>query len=252
MNLFFESSSDFKANQQVKAANIPFLSSSATIDENTFILIYENSLFSLKPMNKTLGGQLNCCFDDNNTQKLITSINIKSPLIKATGCKSGFRPKVLDISAGFARDALMLASMGCHVDLVEKNPIIFLLLSSALSAACDSANPLIKDSIYRLCLLKQQSAQCYLTDIDSDYDVIYFDPMFPPRKKQAKVKKTMQFFHHIVGEDDNNPEVLFKLALDKAGKRFVIKRPLLAPKYAGFTPNYSVKTKTTRFDIYLK
>ena len=54
----------------------------------------------------------------------------------------------------------------------------------------------------RLDLIECESLEI-LSDITIDQrpDVIYLDPMFPHRKKSAKVKKEMQAFQHIVGSD---------------------------------------------------
>ena len=45
------------------------------------------------------------------------------------------RPRVLDATAGFARDAFVLACLGCHVDLVERSPIMAALLRHGLEQA---------------------------------------------------------------------------------------------------------------------
>ena len=54
--------------------------------------------------------------------------------------------------------------------------------------------------------------------------MIYLDPMFPHRDKSALVKKEMQVFRTVVGDDDDSPALL-KAALAVATYRVVVKRP---------------------------
>jgi 16S rRNA (guanine1516-N2)-methyltransferase len=75
------------------------------------------------------------------------------------------------------------------------------------------------------------------------------DPMFPERKKSAKVKKEMQAFHQIVGADEDAAELL-PLALERAKYRLVIKRSASAGYLADMQPSYSLEGKSTRFDIF--
>ena len=84
---------------------------------------------------------------------------------------------------------------------------------------------------------------------DDYVDVIYMDPMFPERKKSAKVKKEMQAFHQIVGADEDAAELL-PLALERAKYRLVIKRSANAGYLADMQPSYSLEGKSTRFDIF--
>jgi len=61
----------------------------------------------------------------------------------------------------------------------------------------------------------------------------------------------MQFFHEIVGADDDSTEV-FLNALNKAKKRIVVKRPRLAEKITETVqPAFDIIGKSTRYDIYL-
>ncbi|MCW8997105.1 MAG: class I SAM-dependent methyltransferase, partial [Kangiellaceae bacterium] len=51
---------------------------------------------------------------------------------KALGCKPHFRPTILDATAGMGRDSLIMAMLGCKVEMQERNPTIFHLLENAL------------------------------------------------------------------------------------------------------------------------
>jgi 16S rRNA (guanine1516-N2)-methyltransferase len=80
-------------------------------------------------------------------------------------------------------------------------------------------------------------------------DIVYIDPMFPERKKSAKVKKEMQAFHSIVGSDDDSADLL-SLALDHAKYRVVVKRSVSAEALGNLTPSYSLTGRSTRFDVF--
>ena len=90
------------------------------------------------------------------------------------------------------------------------------------------SDPAIRDLMNRLDLIECDSLEI-LSDITIDQrpDVIYLDPMFPHRKKSAKVKKEMQAFQHIVGSDIDS-DGLLERALEIARYRVVIKRPSVA------------------------
>jgi 16S rRNA (guanine1516-N2)-methyltransferase len=82
-------------------------------------------------------------------------------------------------------------------------------------------------------------------------DVIYLDPMFPERKKSASVKKEMQFFHEIIGKDEDS-EGLIQSAIEKAIYRVAVKRPKIAGYLGNKKPTTQLLGKASRFDIYTK
>jgi len=174
-------------------------------------------------------------------------------IAKAVGVSGKFRPKVVDLTAGLGADSFVLAGLGCNVVMTERNPIVHLLLQDGLSRALAYGyvkDPLLLDIIGRM-QLKEIDGLRYLKNIQDDKfpDVIYLDPMFPLRKKSAKVKKEMQALHHVVGNDDDSCALLDR-ALAKAKYRVVIKRPSHADFLADKKPNYSLEGKSTRFDIF--
>ena len=173
-------------------------------------------------------------------------------IAKAVGVSGKFQPRVLDMTAGWGRDAFLLASLGCHLTLLKRNPIVFKLLEDGLGRAKVAAENDSKLSaiIGRMQLLKKDSLE-YLDTLKetSHPDIIYIDPMFPSRKKSAKVKKDMQALHTLVGVDKDSEKMISK-ALTKARYRVVVKRPVHAEFLANIKPNYSLEGKSTRFDIF--
>jgi len=173
-------------------------------------------------------------------------------IAKAVGLQKIQNPTVLDLTAGMGGDAFVLTSLGADVTMLERNPVVHALLKDALERAALVLDSELEEILSRLSLINQ-SAMDYLESLnETSYpDVIYFDPMFPSRNKTAQVKKEMQFFHDIVGDDQDSESVLL-LALTKAEKRIVVKRPRLAEKLTeSLEPSFQITGKSTRYDIYL-
>lgn len=168
------------------------------------------------------------------------------PLARAVGLKQGQTPSIIDATAGFARDAFVLASLGCQVTMIEQNLLLNLLIEDALLRAADE--PAIAEIAGRM-QLYQGNAIALLAESDLKADVIYLDPMYPGREKSALVKKEMQLLHQLVGADIDSAELL-SVARAKAGKRVVVKRPKGAEFVGKLNPAASVQSKNTRFDIY--
>jgi len=171
------------------------------------------------------------------------------PLAKAIGLKKGATPTVIDTTAGFGRDAFVLANLGCHVTLLERHPLIAILLEDALSRARDVAE--LAEVMARMSV-HNCDANEYLNELDtqSHPEVIYMDPMYPSREKSALVKKDMRLLHQLAGPDTDS-EQLLTTAKNVATKRVVVKRPKSAPYVGEQKPATSIESKNTRYDIYL-
>jgi len=170
------------------------------------------------------------------------------PFARAIGLKNGLNPSVVDATAGFGRDAFVLASLGCQVTMLEQNPILVALLQDALQRALSDED--VAPIASRMQVYAANSIE-FLTTLKPDQrpDVIYLDPMYPSREKSALVKKDMQLLHQLVGEDTQSAELL-QVSLQKAHKRVVIKRPKNAGFVADHQPTASLSSKNTRYDIY--
>lgn len=173
------------------------------------------------------------------------------PLARAIGMKGGTNPRVLDATAGLGKDAFVLASLGCRVELIERSPIIYALLENGLQRA--AADPATKKIVSeRMQLIFTDTIQ-YLKDLNIQQlpDVIYMDPMYPDRSKSALVKKEMRLFKNIIGGDMDAGDLL-SAALNSPVKRVVVKRPRQAPNIGGLEPFTMIQTKNTRYDIYIR
>jgi len=173
-------------------------------------------------------------------------------IAKAIGLNKIKQAHVLDLTAGMGADAFVLASLGCQVTMIERNPVVHALLKDALERANLSTDKDLQAILKQLTLINNNASQ-YLDELLASAlpDVIYLDPMFPEKTKSAQVKKEMQFFHDIVGSDTDS-EALFLKALSKAKKRIVVKRPRLAETITKqLKPDFVISGKSTRYDVYL-
>jgi 16S rRNA (guanine1516-N2)-methyltransferase len=171
------------------------------------------------------------------------------PLAKAIGLKKGATPTILDATAGFGRDAFVLANLGCKISLLERNPLIAALLEDALIRATDNAE--IADVVGKMSVHNHDAIH-YLSELEQPQypDVIYMDPMYPSRDKSALVKKDMRLLHQLAGPDMDS-EQLLTVARNSALKRVVVKRPKSAAFVGEQKPTTSIESKNTRYDVYL-
>ena len=160
-------------------------------------------------------------------------------LVRACKPKKGLR--ILDATAGWGRDAVILASFGAEVLMLERQPVMAALLADGLGSI-PPHSPLTM-------ALLNRDAKDYLQHLmPVDYpDVIYIDPMHPMRQKSALVKKDLQALQYLIGSDID-AEDLIQIALTRARLRVVVKWPQrLAPL---LKPSLSIDGKTVRFDVY--
>ncbi|MFC5079191.1 Ribosomal RNA small subunit methyltransferase J [Vibrio thalassae] len=177
-------------------------------------------------------------------------------IAKAAGLNKGATPTVLDGTAGLGRDAFVLASLGCKVQMVERHPVVAALLDDGLTRAKqdEEIGGWVSE---RMSLLHASSLEA-LDSLANDSqferpDVVYLDPMYPHpenKKKSALVKKEMRVFQSLVGAD-TDADGLLEPALKLATKRVVVKRPDYADWLDEKKPTMAIETKKNRFDVYV-
>ncbi|WP_298940846.1 class I SAM-dependent methyltransferase [uncultured Psychromonas sp.] len=168
-------------------------------------------------------------------------------IAKAVGIKAGVELHVIDATAGLGRDAFVLASLGCKVDMVERSSIAAALLQDGLERAYLDSE--IGEWMQQRMRLTHASGYEYLQN--NQADIVYLDPMFPHKKKSALVKKEMRVFQGVVGADLDADDLL-DVALAAAKYRVVVKRPDYAPFLNDKKPSMSINMKNNRFDVYVK
>lgn len=167
-------------------------------------------------------------------------------ILRAIGVKKTERLSVWDLTAGWGRDAFMLASAGCDVTLVEGAPSVALLLADGIERLFE-VDKVISREAFKFVFA---NAMHYLSNATMKPDVIYLDPMYPERNKAALVKKEMQILHELAWSDIDEV-ALFQRACEQAKQRVVVKRPIYAPPLTEVKPSHQYKGKHTRFDVYL-
>lgn len=168
----------------------------------------------------------------------------KELLVKAARIRGKEHPTVLDATAGFGQDSLLLSAAGFQVFLYEYDPVISALLADALFRAKDV--PELSEAVSRMTLFKEDSIRA-MKALSEAPDVIYLDPMFPKRNKSALIKKKFQLLQKLEKPCPDEEELL-SAALLAHPHKIVIKRPLKGPFLAGRKPDYSLEGKAIRYD----
>jgi len=177
----------------------------------------------------------------------------RQPLARAVGLarSGGQMPRVCDATAGLGGDTWLLAAWGCEVIALERSEVIFALLADGLERARATA-PTICD---RIRLVQGDAMEIFANwserDCGATPDVVFLDPMFPPKKKKAALeRKEMRALRTVVGEDAD-ASALLSAALELARRRVVVKRPLHAESLV-LHPTVSQKGKSMRYDVYVQ
>lgn len=214
--------------------NVPF---SEVIDENKTILNLKEDGLYLESNNNSLKGDLSKLYrrikQDNLSKELI---------VKAAKIKGQKDVLVLDATAGLGEDSFLLAAYGFKVKLYERDRAIAALLKDSLARA--SAE--FPEIISRMEVFEDDSILA-MKDLSYKPDVVFLDPMFPQRSKDAAVKKKFQLIHLLEKPCDDEMELL-EAAKKTGAKKIIIKRPVKSEYLAGVKPSYSYVGKAIRYD----
>lgn len=225
-----------------------------SISQWAFVLLLDESKVVLQQTGRKAPGPILAEFTEGAVDHRRKFGGGKGQMIaKAVGIKAGCYPNVLDATAGLGKDSFAVASLGCKVRLLERSPIVQMLLADGLTRAINFAHTAdagLLSVMQRMTLVNEDSRHYLSSLAERDFpDVIYLDPMFPERHKSADVKKEMAAFHSVVGKDED-ADSLLPLALSRVNYRVVVKRPRKAPFLNGQAPSYQLEGKASRYDIY--
>ncbi|MDN3397419.1 class I SAM-dependent methyltransferase [Psychrobacter sp. APC 3426] len=205
-------------------------------------------------------------------QRRVVSAGRKSELL-LQAAKITSDSMIIDATAGFGHDSLILGSTGAQVIMLEQQPLMALLLLAEQQRM--SALPNWQKLMSRLQIINVD-ALSYFEKLQTDaihdskendakvVDVIYLDPMFPEDSYQdsktgkgAKVGKHMQALHQLARPPTSEEELqLLQSAQAVVSQyaqrqgRVVVKRPQLAPLLANQQPSESWHNEAVRFDGY--
>jgi 16S rRNA (guanine1516-N2)-methyltransferase len=216
-------------------------------DFDTYVVINELGVSLLMPEFSKIPYQVN--FESNQMRYRSAQLAHQNELIiKACRIKSLARPvTIVDATAGFGRDAFILAAAGFELFLVERNPIVAALLIDGIRRISD---PMIKQ---RLRCIHQDSRE-YLSQAAhaiNKPDVIYLDPMFTVHR-HAKVKKELQILQTLLQDESADQQTLLPVALQVGAQRVVVKRAIHAEALNLMNPSYCLSGKHSRFDVYVR
>ena len=165
-------------------------------------------------------------------------------LIKKALGKSEHPLNILDCTAGMLQDTLLFLYLGHQVTALEQSKILFHLLQDGISRSEDQ-------NIFTKLELIHTNA-CSHAAQAKNFDVIYFDPMYPSTKKNTLGSGQLEYISKILETEslENNAVKDFEVLQLIPARKMVVKRPIKAEPFSLQT-NYQVTGKTTRFDIYI-
>lgn len=201
-------------------------------------------------------------------QRRVVSAGRKSELL-LQAAKLTADSEVIDATAGFGHDSLILASTGAQVIMLEQQPLMALLL--LVEQLRMSTLPNWQKLMSRLQIINTDALTYFArfnnylgADNEQAIDVIYLDPMFPEDSYQdsktgkgAKVGKHMQALHQLAHPPtlDEEQQLLqsAQAVVSQNGQkqgRVIVKRPQFAPLLAHQQPSESWNNEAVRFDGY--
>lgn len=166
-------------------------------------------------------------------------------LVRAARVRGAEAPVAVDATAGLGEDSLLLAAAGFSVTLIERDPAIAALLADALARAVEDAQ--LAGVVSRMRLVEGEAVEV-LPALGFVPDVVFLDPMFPAKRKDAATKKKLQVFQMLEKPCDGEEELL-AAAIAVHPRKVVVKRPLKGPYLAGMKPSSSIAGKVVRYDI---
>jgi 16S rRNA (guanine1516-N2)-methyltransferase len=138
-------------------------------------------------------------FNSGSTGWRVKRANHEKLIKKALG-KSDQPLNILDCTAGMLQDTLLFLSLGHKVTALEQSKILFYLLQDALRR-CDD------QSIFEKLDLIHTNACSYAAQA-KNFDVVYFDPMYPSTKKNALTSGKLDYIAKILEIESLNNDSL--------------------------------------------
>ena len=182
-------------------------------------------------------------FNSGATGWRIKRANHEKLIKKALG-KSEYPLNILDCTAGMLQDTMLFLSLGHKVTALEQSRILFHLLEDGIQRSHEQ-------SLFDKLDLIHANA-CSFASQAKGFDVIYFDPMYPPAKKTALSSGRLDYIAKILEIEsiDNYPMEDFEVLQLMPVKKMIVKRPVKVEPFSS-SVNYQVSGKTTRFDVYI-
>lgn len=173
---------------------------------------------------------------------------------------------VLDPMAGWGIDGLLLAAGGARVAMIERDPLLALLLQDLLRRL-RSVTPESDESRSSVVTVPGVRGRWHAARADcgdgyealtvnvignARYDIVYLDPMFPERDKRALPNKRMQAAASLLADDQvhlvMDAGAWVAAARERARRRVVLKRRVRDP--VEFEPDWQIRGRSVRYDVW--
>ena len=184
------------------------------------------------------------CLSPNEVLELPTNLVTRrartadSALLRACDTQPGIA--ILDALSGWGIDGLTLASRGAEVTLYEQDSLVHLMQRDLARRSRIAVRSELGNVF--------ESAKV----ADSEYQVVYLDPMFPPHPSRAKAKRRMEVLSQLVSDSPGVTElsemVEWGLALAKSRVVLKLRRKQIVKELP--KPSWSIPGRAVRFDVY--
>ncbi len=239
-----------KAQQLAQNIPVPLVDEGEDVSGYDFLLVVDSDGVSLRDLSTPDVRPVRVDFAGGATGYRRLSGGGRRQLIgRALGLQGGGL-HIVDATAGLGRDAFLMACLGCQVTMIERNPVIGAILQDGLMRGAVDDDATLREIVSRMSLVVGDAREKLKDILESDQpEVVYVDPMHPPRQKSAAVKKELRICRGIVGDDADAFELL-AAARRVALKRVVVKRAKLAEP---ISPDVSTTYmgRSIRYDVYM-
>ena len=194
-------------------------------DSNNYSISYEDDKIMIN------------CLNEKNRTKLVIDDLIRQD--KDTFYYKLFPKKnrtVLDCTAGLGRDGIMISKLGYDVTMIERNPILILLINNFLKR-----NVNIKAKLF------YGDSLSYITSTKMIFDYIYIDFMFD-KKKKSKPSKYDSFLRSMDNHNVNKIKFIENI-LKYCKDRVIVKEPIKSDSNI-VSYDFEIKTKLIRYKIF--
>jgi 16S rRNA (guanine1516-N2)-methyltransferase len=168
-------------------------------------------------------------------------------LVRACRVAADPVPHIVDGTGGLGTDAWLLASAGARVVVVEQHAVLRALLADGLARAMREAP--------EVCARITLAAGDTRRDVGAFApDVLYLDPMYPPRRKQALGDRRLRCVGALLEADGlrgDDVAGLVRGGLDAGVPRVVLKCPRKVRLEGLPPPHHALEGRSTRFDVWL-
>lgn len=210
--------------------------------QQLFTLTFKNNFLSVLYGNQK---PIHVDFFETQLSRQALKTSRKDLICRALGLKTN-QKHLIDFTAGMGKDSFIVSKYFEKVTLVERNPIVYLLLEDGFRRLTETHKELGQKFT-----LSFQEAEAFLTtEPINPESVFYFDFMFSDKK--SKSHKEMFLLKHLTKNDEHiHEETLLNLALSKMPQRMVLKaksyKGLLksVQEYKGSTVSYYIFNNTS-------